>query len=80
MIRRLIVGPSATLRRLSIRAAGVEGAVVLKLEQLVATERRYEARTEARTAAEQALGTGGILYADSLERVRRRPVASRRVV
>ena len=45
---------------------------MLKLEQLVATERRYEARTEARTAAEQALGTGGILYADSLERVRRR--------
>jgi endonuclease G len=45
---------------------------LLKEEQLDATERRYQARTEARAAANQALDEGGILYADSPERVRRR--------
>jgi endonuclease G, mitochondrial len=45
---------------------------VLAVEQLVETERRYRARTEARLAAERALGKRGILHADSPERVRRR--------
>jgi endonuclease G len=52
--------------------AEVEEAAVLGVEQLIATERRYEARTEDRMAAEQAYGAGRILYADSPERVRRR--------
>jgi endonuclease G, mitochondrial len=45
---------------------------VFAVEQLVETEQRYQARTEDRLAADQALAEGGILYGDSPERVRRR--------